>query len=373
LSVINKMLRDLDQRQVPDDNGAVQPGVTPLRSGTASVSGVLIPTKPSRNSAMAPAAIAAAVLAVCGGAAWWWMHKAPPEPRPKVVAVEPAAPVAAIVQAVPNAVAAPASAVSSAAPMAASSAAAKPAVTASALAVVQAVAKAPQSAASLPASLPSALPVQPPALVNASAAQAPVHAPPPVVVSAASVAAPPKSGASDVVPIGQRQQQAAREAQAQAQALWNSGAHDNAIDLLQQAVATAERSAQSAPGAQATQALASLVRELSRMQVAQGRPGATVDMLARLEPLLSAEPDIWAMRANAAQRAGRHQESVNAYTTALQARPSEQRWLLGAAVSSAALGLTSNAAALAEKAAAVGPVPKDVQAYLRQLGVPLKD
>jgi tetratricopeptide (TPR) repeat protein len=201
----------------------------------------------------------------------------------------------------------------------------------------------------------------------------PVQQPAPVVVSAASVAAPPKPAASDVVPIGQRQQQAAREAQAQAQALWNSGAHDNAIDLLQQAVATAERSAQSAPGAQATQALASLARELARMQVAQGRPGATVDMLARLEPLLSAEPDIWAVRANAAQRAGRHQESVSAYTTALQARPSEQRWLLGAAVSSAALGQTANAAALAEKAAAVGPVPKDVQAYLRQLGVPLKD
>jgi hypothetical protein len=33
----------------------------------------------------------------------------------------------------------------------------------------------------------------------------------------------------------------------------------------------------------------------------------------------------------------------------------------------------ANASALAEKAAAVGPVPKDVQAYLRPLGVAFKD
>jgi tetratricopeptide (TPR) repeat protein len=178
---------------------------------------------------------------------------------------------------------------------------------------------------------------------------------------------------TDALSTGQRQQLAAREALAQAQTLWNAGAHDNAIDLLQQAVATAERSALSTPGVPATQALATLARELARMHVAQGRPGASVDMLTRLEPLLSGEPEIWAVRANAAQRAGRHQDSVNAYAVALQSRPNEQRWLLGAAVSSAALGQTANATALAERAASVAPVPKDVQGYLRQMGVSLKD
>lgn len=181
------------------------------------------------------------------------------------------------------------------------------------------------------------------------------------------------STSPDSVTTGQRQQQAARDALAQAQGLWNAGAHDNAIDLLQQAVATAERSAHSTPGTPATQALTALARELARMQVAQGRAGASVDMLARLEPLLGGDADLWAVRANAAQRAGRHQDSVNAYTTALQSRPNEQRWLLGVAVSSAAMGQTSNAAAFADKAAAVGPIAKDVQAYLRQMGVPLKD
>jgi hypothetical protein len=59
--------------------------------------------------------------------------------------------------------------------------------------------------------------------------------------------------------------------------------------------------------------------------------------------------------------------------TALQSRPTEQRWLLGAAVSLAALGQIASSAEMAEKARAAGPISKDVQAYLRQMGVPLKD
>ena len=58
---------------------------------------------------------------------------------------------------------------------------------------------------------------------------------------------------------------------------------------------------------------------------------------------------------------------------ALQSRPDEQRWLLGAAVSLAALGQTSSAAEMADKARTQGPVSKDILAFLRQAGVPLKD
>jgi hypothetical protein len=56
---------------------------------------------------------------------------------------------------------------------------------------------------------------------------------------------------------------------------------------------------------------------------------------------------------------------------ALQSRPDEQRWLLGAAVSMAALGQISQATEMAEKARSVGEISPDVQAYLRQMGVPL--
>jgi Flp pilus assembly protein TadD len=109
------------------------------------------------------------------------------------------------------------------------------------------------------------------------------------------------------------------------------------------------------------------------MQLADGRPQAALEGLTRLEPLLGREADAWAMRGNAAQRLGRHQDSVQAYSKALQLRPNEQRWLLGAAVSLAALGQTANASDMATKARALGPISKEVQAYLRQAGVRLNE
>jgi tetratricopeptide (TPR) repeat protein len=169
------------------------------------------------------------------------------------------------------------------------------------------------------------------------------------------------------------QQQAIREALAQAQTQWNSGAHEPAIDLLQQALGAAERAVIATPGA-ATQAnLSGIVRELSRMQLAQGRAAAVWDLTLRLEPLLRSDPDVWAIRANAAQRLGRHQDSVHAYMTALQTRPMEQRWLLGAAVSLAALGQAGSATEMTDKARAVGPISKDVTTYLRQMGVVVRE
>jgi len=160
---------------------------------------------------------------------------------------------------------------------------------------------------------------------------------------------------------------------AQAQTLWNSGSRDAAIDLMQQSIAAAERSAKAGVSPGGSAVLVTLVREMTRMQLAEARFGAVWEMLTRLDPLLGNQPDLWAIRANAAQRLGRHQDSVHAYMMALQSRPNEQRWLLGSAVSLAALGQTSAAAEMAEKARAVGPVSRDVLAYLRQTGVPLKE
>lgn len=216
------------------------------------------------------------------------------------------------------------------------------------------------------------LPAPAPAVTPASKTVAPSAA----VVSTPPAPAAPLS-AKALVPQAEspsaatRQQQAAREALAQAQALWASGARDSAINGLQEAVAATERGTQGAAGASAT--LVPLVRELARMELAEGRPAAVWDMLVRLESLLVNQPELWAMRANAAQRLGRHQDSVQAYTMALQSRPNEQRWLLGAAVSLAALGQTGPAAEMADKARAVGPVSREVLAYLRQQGVPLTD
>jgi Flp pilus assembly protein TadD len=213
-----------------------------------------------------------------------------------------------------------------------------------------------------------------PATAKASAPVTPV-----VLASKVAVAPPTPTPAASTVASADaqgaptRQLQAGREALAQAQSLWNAGSREAAGELLQQALALAERSATSSPTAANTQMLATLAREQARMQLADGKPQLALEGLARLEPLLPREADTWALRGNAAQRLGRHQDSVQAYTTALQIRPNEQRWLLGAAVSLAALGQTNNAAEWAAKARALGPISKEVQSYLRQAGVPLNE
>jgi MSHA biogenesis protein MshN len=163
------------------------------------------------------------------------------------------------------------------------------------------------------------------------------------------------------------------EALAQAQSLWNSGSHAAAIDLLREALTAAERANVAGTPAGNNSVLASLAREMARMELAEGQVSQTLEMLTRLEPALSGFADVWAIRGNAAQRLGRNQESAAAYLMALKLRPNEPRWMLGAAVSLAAQGQTDVAAEWAEKARAGGVLSAEVATYLRQLGVQLRE
>ncbi|OGB33798.1 MAG: hypothetical protein A3F78_20695 [Burkholderiales bacterium RIFCSPLOWO2_12_FULL_61_40] len=190
---------------------------------------------------------------------------------------------------------------------------------------------------------------------------------------AVAASAPARILPPDAAQLALRQQQASKDAVAHAQSLWNVGSREAAIEWMEEVVATAERAVAAGATPATTRLLVLPVRELARMQLAQSHPQAVWDLLTRLEPYLGNQADLWAVRANAAQRLGRHQDSVHAYMVALQSRPNEQRWLLGAAVSLAALGQLTSAAEMAEKARAVGSVSKDVLAYLRQTGVPVKD
>jgi tetratricopeptide (TPR) repeat protein len=163
------------------------------------------------------------------------------------------------------------------------------------------------------------------------------------------------------------------EVLAQAQSLWSSGSQEAAMDLVREALTSAEQSYISGTSAGNNSVLAALAREMARMQLAQGQVIQTLALLTRLEPALAGVADIWAIRGNAAQRLGRHAESAAAYQAALTLRPNEPRWLLGAAVSLAAQGQTVAAAELAEKARAGGALSPEVAAYLRQLGVILRE
>lgn len=394
MSVINKMLRDLDQRQdAHAPTAAPAPAVSALRHGTASVAF----GKPSAR-ARAPGRRglwlgmgALVVASVCAGAWLWWHNQGATTGLDS--AARPAASVA-----LPASAPALAASVASVASVASAPAdhLAQPASDASTVAAAPAVAASPAPGATATAMnlrMESSLSTRramdallstptPAAAPVAVAAPAPAPAPAPPVATerprarspSPPAAAPPAPASESTAPAIQRQQQAGGDAIAQAQNLWNAGSRDAAIDLVQQSIAAAERNAKAGttPGAAST-VLVPLVREMARMQLAEGRFGAVWEMLTRLEPLLGNQADLWAIRANAAQRLGRHQDSVHAYMMALQSRPDEQRWLLGTAVSLAALGQTSSAAEMAEKARAIGPVSKDILAYLRQNGVPLRD
>ena len=391
MSVINKLLRDLDKRKHTTPTATSLPELN-LRSGTASV-----PTFSNRapnattrwRSVIAPGMLIIAALLV-----WEWQtgdleqieRVLSGRPRPMPVAPLPmVAPPPPVLQAdapeqaasAPQAAAsAPAPATASAATPVAAASSPAPAVSPAKPPVAPAVVAAVPARAPAPAAAAAAKPREEPLPAKSEPTKAATAKPDPVAAAPRRPATSATPGPNESAPAmdpGQRQLQAARDAVAQAQTLWNTGSQGGAVDLLQQAVASTERSMVTTPGAAMTQSLVLLTREYTRLLLAQGKAGAVLDVMTRLEPQLRAEPDMWAVRANAAQRLGRHQDSVHAYLTALQSRPNEQRWLLGAAVSTAALGQTANATDLATRARAIGPISADVQTYLRQMGVNVKD
>lgn len=204
----------------------------------------------------------------------------------------------------------------------------------------------------------------------AERAAAPLQKAPPAAAKTATSTRSPKP--ADPLTTVNPRQAAALETLSQARNLWDAGSREAALDAMRQAVAVAERAQVSVPDPAALPAFQTLVRELARMELAQGQVSQVLELLVRLEPLLADQADLWAVRGNAAQRLGQHQASVHAYGMALKLRPGEPRWMLAVAVSLAVQGQLTAAAEQAEKARAAGAVNPEVLAYLRQLGVPLR-
>lgn len=360
MSVINKMLRDLDARQAsgvaPAPSQASWRGVM---HGTASVQG---PTERSRASLTLRWLAGLLVLAAAGAAAWYF-NGAPTlngQPEPVAAPPTPALPVPASPVAVPSVVAGPESVQMTTTTMTTQEKAADPAAT-----------SVPAPTARVQAA-PAGLPEMPASRVEAAAAPArhalrmdnTLRRAPAAATSAAAVAAPS---------LAAQREAAAQETLAQAQSLWNAGSREAAREMMREAVAVAERAYSAGALPAGSPVLAGLVRELARMELAEGRAGQVLELLTRLEPALSGQADLWAVRGNAAQRLGRHQESAQAYLMALKLRPNEPRWMLGAAVSLAAQGQPADAAEWAEKARGAGVVSPEISVYLRQLGVPLRE
>ncbi len=345
MSVINKMLRDLDNRQAA--------GTVPVQSqesGMGLAPGAVVVNAPDRAGrrlglARAGVLLVTAIVVLGGIAAWWYLKQAESSPR----AVEPVSVVPVQVQ---QKTPAPDS-VASQAPATVNPVSLPPMP---ALATAPVAEKLP-----VPASAPATVPQSVAASTDVSLKtdRPATNTPVPATVT--------------TVPAGPPRLSPALAALAQAQSLWNSGAREAAIDLVREALAAAERTNFAGTSAGNNSVLATLARELARMELAEGRVGQALELLTRLEPALSGVADVWAIRGNAAQRLGRHPESAAAYLMALKLRPDEPRWMLGAAVSLAAQGQTAAAAELAEKARAGGVLSPEVATYLRQLGVPLPE
>ena len=353
MSVINKMLRDLDARRgdarVPDLPQAVIPATM---EGTASVA-------PLARQRALRWGLTAALLFLLLLVSAWYLHTTQPVTPPPVLIVAPAPAVQPVEVSTPP-ITPDSETLTSAAPASpgdATSTTREPPPQAE-VPVMEAPRKKRRRSETVAAEASPPAAAQPRPRVSSDTAA-------PIPVPAAQPAAAPAE--TPVPAIAQRRQTAAQETLVQAQALWNSGSREAALELVREAVVAVERMQPSD-----TALLAQLVREQVRMELALGRPAAVLALLARLESPLSGQADLWAVRGNAAQRLGRHQESVQAYLAALQLRPSEPRWMLGAAVSLAALGQLEAAARQAEQARALGPISPEVLAYLRQAGVPLR-
>ncbi len=342
MSVINKMLRDLDRRQ-SGVAGAVVDAAAP--SGFTRDTRVVSRSAPGERRGSSKIIWLGALLLLAGAAAWRYQtHRVSP----------PTAKVTGSVTAVPRAAR---MAASEAAPVAARAPTPAPETENQPLrSPTDFALKMDDSLRSPVASVPRYMPVAPLAApaTRTSAAQAAVALP---AAAPAVLKEPPvrRAGADEVL--------------AQAQSLWQRGSHEAAIDLLAEALLLAERSHAAGAPSGSTTVLLALARELGRMELAQGRVSQALARLTRLEPILPDAAEIWALRGNAAQRLGRHAESAAAYSMALKLGPDEPRWLQGAAVSLAAQGNNAAAAELAQRASALGGLSPDVANYLRQLGV----
>ena len=407
MSVINKMLRDLDSRQAASTI-PVQTGESRARMARGTLSVNESDHAGRRRASLPVTVLVATTVVVLGGAAgaWWYLtHNQTAQRKVEQVRLAPTpipTPAPAPASATPLLVAAPAAAPAPAPAI-------QPQVVApvTVAAAVPVLAHTPVDPAPVPQKVAIvALPVTAKLPVVEPSARAAVSlkldrrlkgvpssdtaARPPTPAPAAGMLQPvperslseppmkerPMTSASTVadtttaVAPGPSRQSPALDALAQAQSLWNSGSHAPAIELAREALAAAERAGTSTGN---TSVLATLARELARMELAEGRISQALEMLTRLQPALAGVADVWALRGNAAQRLGRHPESAAAYLMALKLRPNEARWMLGAAVSLAAQGQTAEAAELAEKARSGGVLSPEVATYLRQLGVPLRE
>lgn len=354
MSVINKMLRDLDQRQTggvaskTEHDARVALGTVPLAAMPATAH----PAAMQRRLAWGSGLLLA--VAVAGGA--WYVQSGHWVSNPSVaVAVStPAVSITAPAIAAAPLVSAPVVASSMPSPVAAVSAVPVQALASRVLPDVRKLPTPPLATKPTPELASVTDPAGGAQFLRMDSALSKV---PSKTTLNATQAAGGRSASDDLT---------------HAQSLWNAGSRVAAMELLQQALSQVEAASATAGPVTGQSTLARLARELARMNLAEGQANQALALLTRLEPQLFQIADVWAMRGNAAQRLGQHAEAVKSYQQALRLKPDETRWMMGQAVSLAAQGQLSAAGELAEMTRVLGALQPEVANYLRQLGVTVR-
>jgi len=323
MSVVNQMLRDLDRRAV-----VAQPA---LDAGVAAVAARHPPTPwPARSAALltALAAIAAGALGTRG-----WASADVAVAAPVVVAAAPrTSPPAAVPVTSPAPVVRP-----------------------------EPVQPQPQPQPEpRPQPQPVAAPTLPVRTVRVAIAAPTARSMPAKPAAASAPAAAAASSSSASATALPHKQFALVDRVQSARELWGAGNGEAATALLREVLA--------APGADAT-GRAAVARELARLELMSRDPAAALQTLDRHAAELRGDAQAWALRGNATQRLGRHDDAVSAFEAAVRLQGDDTRSMLGAAVSLAATGDLAQARLWTDRARRIGPVPGDVLAYLSRLGV----
>lgn len=180
-------------------------------------------------------------------------------------------------------------------------------------------------------------------------------------VAVTPTAAAPLAATTTITNVPVRQV-AADETIAAARALWADGARADAVATLRDALAGAE-------SGRHQRATVLLAREFARLEVADNRPQNALDLLRRLENMFGEDAEAWALRGNAEQRLALHTDATQSYLAALRLRPAEGKWMLGAAISLAAAGQLDEARVWVERARERDAVTPAIASYLQQLGI----
>lgn len=360
MSLINKMLQDLDARRV-QDIGAATPVIKPMeRAGRRSASTIVTSI----------AAVLAGGLMIAGGIAAWRFY----EKRDAAKAV-PATPSVTFVTQAPK----PAS----------------PPVLAPVLAPVPPASPAP--APQVSASPASAAPAQATAARDVLTRQqrvrlAPAHAAarssdPVVVRSTAESPVAPQPVQGRVMSSQQRAEGDYRRATSALQ----EGRVREAIDLLEDALAAeprhdaarqtlvrllieARRSEDAMRVLQAGLVLdprqPTMAMLLARLQIEHG--GTGIETLQRSLPYAAGDADYEGFLAGALQRASRHREAIEQYQAAVRSEGGNGVWWMGLGISLQAEKRNAEALEAFQRARASGSLNADLQAFverrLQQLG-----